>query len=72
MTRERKAAELRRTLERYRGCRFAVGGSGGANGMIFLHQPNGDEFFIGGFHGEGEPERLVRALNLVLELLYDR
>lgn len=72
MNRKNKAAELQRTLARYRGCRFTVGGSGGASGTVSRHERNGDEFFVGGFHGEGEPELLVRALNLVLELLYDR
>ena len=71
MTRGEKAAELRGLLAEYRGCRFHVGGSGGASGMVFLRHPDGREFFLGGLNG-GRSERLARALNLVLDLLYDR
>jgi hypothetical protein len=39
--------------------------------MVFLRHPNGDEFFLGGLNG-GRSERLVRALNLVIELIYER
>ena len=69
--RKEKAAELRRLLAEYRGCRFHITASGGASGMVFLRHPNGDEFFLGGFNGD-RSERLVRALNLVIELLYER
>lgn len=69
MTRREKAAELRRLLEGYRGCRFRVGGSGGASGMVFLRRPDGSEYFVGGFHGASKT--LVEALNLVIELLYE-
>lgn len=37
--------------------------------MVFLRHPDGSEYFVGGFHGKSEV--LVRALNLVLELIYD-
>jgi hypothetical protein len=69
MSRKEKAAELRRLLADYRGCRFRVGGSGGASGMVFLCHPDGAECFLGGFSGD-RSEQLVRALNLVIELLY--
>jgi len=65
-----KAAELRRLLAEYRGCKFHIQGSGGASGMVFLRHPNEDEFFLGGFNGD-RSERLVRALNVVIELIYD-
>lgn len=68
---EERAAELRRLLAEYRGCEFHIRGSGGASGMVFLRHPNGDEYFVGGLNG-GRSERLVRALNLVIELFYDR
>ena len=38
--------------------------------MVFLRYPDGREFFLGGLNG-GRSERLVGALNLVLELIYD-
>ncbi|HEX3571042.1 MAG TPA: hypothetical protein VHU44_09490 [Acidobacteriaceae bacterium] len=69
MTRREKAAELRRLLAGYRGCRFRVGGSGGASGMVFLRHPDGSEYFVGGF--QGASKTLVAALNLVIELLYE-
>jgi len=39
--------------------------------MLFLTVPDGREFFIGGLNG-GRSETTVRALNLVLDLIYDR
>jgi hypothetical protein len=38
--------------------------------MLFLTVPDGREYFIGGLNG-GRGEGIVRALNLVLELIYD-
>ena len=70
MTRKEKAAELRRLLAEYRRCQFHIRGSGGASGMVFLRHPNGDEYFLGGLNGD-RSERLFRALNLVIELIYD-
>jgi hypothetical protein len=69
VTRKERAAELRTILAEYRGCRFHVGGSGGAQGMVFLQRRDGKRYFIGGFTG-GSSEVIVRALNLVLELIY--
>jgi hypothetical protein len=68
VTRREQAAELRVLLAEYRGCRFTTGGSGGAQGMIFLHR-DGKEYFIGGLHRD-DAAAVTRALNLVLELIY--
>jgi hypothetical protein len=70
VTRREKAAELRSILADYRGCRFSLRGSGGANGMLFLTVPDGRDYFIGGLNG-GRGEGIVQALNLVLELIHE-
>ena len=69
MSRREKSAELRAILAEFRGCRFHVGGSGGAQGMVFLRRPDGNSYFVGGFNAHTS-EVVVRALNLVLELIY--
>ena len=66
--RREKSAQLRRVLGPYRGGRFETGTSGGAGGMVFFRDPKGALFYIGGFN-PADAQQLVRALNLVLELL---
>lgn len=64
-----KVAQLRTILARFRGGRFEATGSGGANGMMFFVDRESREFYIGGMKPE-IAERVARALNGLLELLY--
>jgi hypothetical protein len=68
MERKEKSARLRRVLARYRGGRFETDGGGGAGGMMFFRNRDGQLFYIGGFN-PADADQIATALNLVLELL---
>jgi len=66
--RKEKSARLRRVLARFRGGRFETDGGGGAGGMMFFRNRDGQIFYIGGFN-PADADQIATALNLVLELL---
>jgi hypothetical protein len=66
--RREKSAKLRRVLARYRGGRFETDGGGGAGGMMFFRNRDGQLFYIGGFN-PAEADQIATALNLVLDLI---
>ncbi len=68
-TRRENSARLRNALARYRGGRFETGSSGGAGGMVFFRDRDGNQFYIGGFN-PADAEAICAGLNLVLELLW--
>lgn len=67
--RKRKAAELRRALERYRGGTFETGSSGGAGGMVFFRDRSGALYYIGGFN-PADAQQICVALNLVMSMVW--
>ncbi len=70
MSRQQKAARLRSLLANYDGYRFISDSSGGANGIIFIRNSEGKEYFIGGMPKDAHI--ICEALNLTMELLAAR
>lgn len=71
MTREEfrvRVRALRGVVEAFRGGRLEVGGSGGAEGMVFLRLPDGTQWFVGGANDRAVAHALVHAVNFALDL----
>lgn len=59
---------IRRSLARYRGGKFSISQSGGARGMLFFTNVEGEEWFIGGINAINA-QSICDALNAMLRLV---
>jgi hypothetical protein len=60
--------ELRPLLDTFRKGRMEIGGSGGAQGMLFVHTPDGKEWFVGGANDPAVARAIALAVNFALDL----